>query len=162
MGLLARKLIKKLKSGRGTSDDLPLAADLMAKAVQRSYVMNDPELDREIVTAREAIAIKKELVRALKKSNKKFQTSGLIWALSKSGDMQLRSLYLKYLDRYLREIRHANHGLGQTLIALERAGELKELPDPSPLEIANSVDRADRNIIVAWKYLKKRGIVVPL
>jgi hypothetical protein len=157
MGELAKNIIQRVKTAR-TAEDLEgwvwKASDLMAKSSMQEYHSGFAEIDAEVVSSDERDQLQSALLEALNRNSEPRFVSQIIDALGSAHDKSLRSLYVDYLVRYLRQLKDNNHIVYAALLALHNIGEPVYEKDSS----GQSLIEIDKNIRQAHGYLSKQGI----
>lgn len=144
-----QEILKKIDQAQ-THEDLEgwiwKASDFVAKSSFEVYNSGFPEIDAIVVSHEEGEKLKAALLKALERSSDPRFVGYILDCLIMSHDPVLKSLYVSYLDRYLRQLKDCNHVVYSTLNWLSRGGS------------SQSAIEVDNNIRQAHRYLGSLGI----
>ena len=155
-----REILNKIQAAK-TSEDLEdwirIAGDYIAKASFTVYNSGYPEIDAMVVSLEEAEELKVALLAALKRSSEPRYVCQILQCLMMTKDSKLKSLYVSYLEQYLRHLKDCNGVVYSTLNALSRLDEdVYERNERGGS--SQSLIEVDQNIRQAHRYLTNEGI----
>jgi len=158
MGELVTKVVRDIDAAQ-TFEDIKdwiwMAGDLIRRAAQPDYP-SFPELDGETVTWSERLDLKEAILRALERNSDPLWVCSMLSVLKKTGDRDLKKLYINALAAYLTVLKQANVVVYTSLIALREIDE----PIFDGASSSCSIDY-DKNVNEANQYLKRHGILIP-
>ena len=159
MGEFTQKIIRDIevaKTYEDISDWIWIAGDLIRKADQTDYPSGFAEIDRETVTSEERQLLKEAVLRALGRNSDPLWVCSMLWVLRKTGDQDLKKLWIDSLATHLSVLKMANVNVFTALLALSEMGE----PVFEGVQSRCSID-IEQNVSEANEYLKLHGILIP-
>jgi len=159
MGELVRSLIARLKADdRQLKEDLWMVSDLLRKAWSREFHSGFEEIDSEDISSAEAVELREALLDAFHRAADRAESRPLLHTLATAHERTIKDDLVRELHLSLEMHRAASARLWAALRGLDDTGEeVFEQSEPSV-----GLDCVERNIRAAERYLRQRGIVVPL
>ena len=159
MGELTSQFLKKIQDVREAEeieDWIWKAGDLIRRANSSGYHSGFEEIDSECVSEAEKNALQEAVLKALARTTNPSWDQSFLSVLRCAGDVDMKSLWIEYLARYLTLLKQSNGIVFTALLAL------KELDEPI-FEGAKSLAAIDveRNVNEANEYLRRHNILIP-
>jgi hypothetical protein len=159
MGELTQKVVRDIEAAKTYEDIrdwIRMAGELIRKADQPDYG-SYAEIEAETVSWTERYDLKEAALCALERNSDPAWTQSMLSVLSRTGDLDLKKLWIDSLKTHLNALKRANAIVYTALQALRESGE--------PIfeggaDSVCSIDM-DRNVEEAQKVLEKHGIRIP-
>jgi hypothetical protein len=159
MAELVRSFIARLKADDPTlKDDLRMISHLLRKAWSGSVHSGVTEIDAEEISSDEAMELREALLDAFHRASNESDARPLLHALAFAHEKSIQEHLVTELRLALEIHRAASARLWGALLSLDDVGE----PVFDRSELSQSIDYVEMNIRVANRYLRNRGILVPL
>jgi hypothetical protein len=164
---LTAKVIDILQSADATGpfdDDIQgaieTAGDLLAKLQNRQLHSGSANIDAEEIDEEGGRQLKSALLNLLHRCSEPQDTTGLIWALGKSGDRQYVEEIVAQLRRGLELILSGNKLVFQALCSLDNLGEEVFESDQDGGR-TQSIEEVGKNTRQARAFFENRGTLLP-
>lgn len=158
MGELTQKVIRDIEAAQSYEDIcnwIWMAGELIRKADQPDYG-SYAEIEAEAVTWEERFELKEAVLLALERNSDPPWVQSMLSVLSRTGDRDLKKLWISSLHTHLNVLKRANAILYTALQGLRESGE-------PVFEGGDCISLADvdRNVEEAHKVLENHGIRIP-
>lgn len=160
MAELVRSFIERLRSGidPDLKRNLWMISDLLRKAWSEDFRSGIEQIDAEEITPDEALELRDALLQAFHNAPNQSDSLALLHTLAASDEKSVRDDLVKELHLAFEMHRSASARLYRVLNSLDDVGE-----DPfERSETSRSIDYVEMNIRAAERFLRSRGILVPL